>query len=670
MPKPIDKSQSYYPGLDGVRALAVLAVLAYHIGVPQTPGGLLGVGIFFTLSGYLITSLLYREYDRTGGIKLGSFWIRRIKRLMPALIAVLITVSIATAIATPAKLGEILWKALGGLFYFANWQTIFAGESYFDRFEPAGPLDHLWSLAIEEQFYIVWPLVMFALLPLLKRSKAAATGIVLALSAGSFFLLWYLAEPGFDNTRAYEGSDTRAGALLLGAALALLAPTWRKANYKRGTTALIDVLALTGLATTIWLIVATDQYSMELYSYGILVLSIATCALLHGATTPGTVTQRIFSLRPLTWVGERSYGIYLWHLPVISLFPNAIIEFNPYLAAAAETVISIVLAVLSWKFIEDPIRRWSPTKSRKDAVDPLVASTRVPRRGSVLIGGLATLLLATTVFTAPQMTQAGGVEHGTGRAKVFMAQPAEEQQSIVAATAVAEPSASDAPAATTPDELKTKCSVVVHIGDSTSVGMMSEDFLPDPADRVDAQYKKYGAQTVYTDIHGGRSIFETPADTVSVTDAVEQLKPQLAGQETCWVVAMGTNEVANIAAGSNYTLEQRIDYMMELVGDDPVLWPTVRSIPPAEGFYDNSEMQKMNVALEAATHRYNNLWVYDWGAQNKDEWYQADGIHFTTPGNQWRSKIFARALATAFPADGENLSEHVFIMAPTMIDTE
>ncbi len=243
-------------------------------------------------------------------------------------------------------------------------------------------------------------------------------------------------------------------------------------------------------------------------------------------------------------------------------------------------------------------------------------------------------------------------------------------ETSASASASASASPTPAPKPTSPDQLKTSCTTVVQIGDSTSVGMMSEDFLPDPADRVDAQYKEYGAQTAITDIHGGRSIFETPSGTVSVTDAVEQIKTDLGDEEACWVVAMGTNEVANIAAGSNYTLEQRIDYMMELVGDDPVLWPTVRTIPPAFGYYDNAEMQKMNVALDEAMNRYDNLWVYDWAAQSKDEWFQGDGIHFTTPGNRWRSAIFARAVATAFPAEGEAPETRLFTMDPVMVETE
>lgn len=238
---------------------------------------------------------------------------------MPALIAVLIAVILTEVITGAENLRKILWTAFSGLLYFANWATIAQGQSYFDRFAPPGPLDHLWSLAIEEQFYIVWPLLFILLMRLFAKSKAAVYTLLLLASAASFYLLWALSAPGFDNTRAYEGTDTRAGGLLLGALVALILPAWSHQTQK----SLAYRLSLDGLA----------------------VLALGA--------------------KPLAWVGERSYGLYLWHMPVIAFSLNALIKWNPYVASLAELGVTFVLAMASWTFIENPIRiSWTKGSSR------------------------------------------------------------------------------------------------------------------------------------------------------------------------------------------------------------------------------------------------------------------------------------------------------------------
>lgn len=670
MPQPVKSHQKYFPALDGIRALAVIAVIFYHMGIPGVSGGLLGVGIFFTLSGYLITGLLLKEYQKKGAIDLVGFWIRRLRRLMPTLIAVLAAVILTEVITGAENLQKILWTAFSGLLYFANWATIAQGQSYFDRFAPPGPLDHLWSLAIEEQFYIVWPLLFILLMRLFAKSKAAVYTLLLLASAVSFYLLWALSAPGFDNTRAYEGTDTRAGGLLLGALVALILPAWRHQTQKSLAYRLsLDGLAVLALSVIGWLMVSTDDTSLSLYSYELLVLTLAVCVLLVTATAQGTFAEKVLGAKPLAWVGERSYGLYLWHMPVIAFSPNALIKWNPYVASLAELGVTFVLAMASWTFIENPIR----IHGLKGVLGTLRQRVRSRHESLIAVGAVATLVCATSLLALPQLGQPDGVQAGTGQAKVF-GDPAGQlvgkgggQPSAAPAAATADPS-DKAQQVTAPAQLKTKCENVVHIGDSTSVGLMDEQFLPDPADRVDAQYKKYGAQNVFTDIQGGHSIIETPEGTTSVSDGVDKIKAK-PDFHACWVIAMGTNEVANIAAGSNNSLDMRIDTMMEMVGDDPVMWPTVRTIAPADGYYDETEMQKMTEALVKATKKYPNLYVYDWAQQNKNEWYQGDGIHFTTPGYQWRGKIFARALATAFPATGESPKDHVFALSQQMIDT-
>ncbi len=210
MPRPAGSETSYVPGLDGVRAIAVAAVVGYHLGAPWLPGGLLGVGVFFTLSGHLITTILITAWDRSGNLDLSHFWLRRARRLLPALLMVLIVVLVATPVLDNEVLPERGIEALAAVFYVSNWVTIASDVSYFQRFSGPGPLDHLWSLAVEEQFYLLWPLVLLVLFKTLRGRLDRMAQVTLGLAAVSFLLMLLLAAPGFGNSRAYQGTDARA----------------------------------------------------------------------------------------------------------------------------------------------------------------------------------------------------------------------------------------------------------------------------------------------------------------------------------------------------------------------------------------------------------------------------------------------------------------------------
>ena len=224
MPKPVDSRTTYIPALDGLRTIAVMAVLFYHLGASWAPGGLLGVAVFFTLSGYLISTNLLRAKYRHDTFRLSTFWLRRFRRLVPAVVVTVAAVFLVTALSTPGELGDRVGESISSLLYVNNWYVIAQGQSYFDQFESTGPLDHMWSLSIEEQFYLVWPLVLallFALFGRRKRAKWLIGAATLALATASFWWMAHLSNAGADATRIYEGTDTRAGgqAVDLGAEL-------------------------------------------------------------------------------------------------------------------------------------------------------------------------------------------------------------------------------------------------------------------------------------------------------------------------------------------------------------------------------------------------------------------------------------------------------------------
>ena len=360
MPEPVRSGQRYMPGLDGLRALAVLAVIAYHEQLGWAPGGLLGVGVFFTLSGYLITDLLLGHWVADGRLNLGDFWLRRARRLLPALFVMLAVVTAWVTVVSPSRLATLRGAVAAAATYSSNWFYIATHSSYFARFAPPGPFDHLWSLAVEEQFYLVWPwLLLLGVCCLRSRRLSALRWLALptlALAAGSAVLMLMLYHPGYDPTRVYEGSDTRACGLLVGAALAMVWPSRRPAGPARWARVLLDGAGIAGLAVIGLMVWRVGQYSPFTYQGGLVLLSVATAGVVGAAACPGSLVGVALGWRPLRWIGVRSYGIYLWHFPVIVLTsPANSAEDLP--RAVVQVAASVGLAALSWRFIEEPIRQ-------------------------------------------------------------------------------------------------------------------------------------------------------------------------------------------------------------------------------------------------------------------------------------------------------------------------
>jgi peptidoglycan/LPS O-acetylase OafA/YrhL len=663
MPRPIDNKGSYLPALDGLRAIAVGAVVAYHLGADQVPGGLLGVGIFFTLSGFLITGILRSTFDRTGGFDLRYFWLRRARRLLPAVVLVLVVVMAVTALSNPGEIGVRAAETVAALFYVSNWTTIGLGVSYFARFNGPGPLDHLWSLAVEEQFYVFWPLIVWGLVTLLRRRWDRVALVTLGLAVISFVAMWVIATPGFDNTRAYEGTDTRAGGLLVGAALGVM---WRPGRLSaripvRGRVVLetVGVLSLVAIGL---LLTRTDEYSMFLYRGGMVILSVATALLIAVTTHPASLLGKAVGAPPLRWLGERSYGIYLWHLPVIVFLPEEVLKNSPWRPVLLCTVI-VALASLSWGLVEDPIRRRGLLGALRRGREhrALAGQTRAANRapGPSLLGNVLALVLVATAGLSAFTVMGPSASSSAAQSPTDLNNPPLPPPAAEATPAIPEtPSAttSSAPtslASTTAPvdaaNLKTSCANVVHVGDSTSVGLMSKDYLPNSGDRIDAQYKLFGAANASADILGARSIVERWNGQPNAEDAVKA--KMASGYKGCWVFAMGTNEAANQAVGGNTPMDRRIQLLMQHVGSSPVMFLTVKTLL-TKGPYAQVQMQKWDDALVAACPSYPNMRVYDWAAEVQDKWYINDKIHFTTPGYQQRAHRTAEALAIAFPKNG------------------
>src|SRR5215475_8785245 len=382
MPRPVGSDQRYIPGLDGRRAIAVLTVIAFHEQFSWAPGGLLGVGVFFTLSGYLITDLLLSRWTATGRLHLADFWLRRGRRLLPALFVMLIVVTAWVTVADRMRLGSLRGAVAAAATYSSNWYLIVVNQSYFARFAPPEPLDHLWSLAVEEQFYLIWPwLLLLGLFCIRLRGPRGIRLLAvptLLLAAGSAVAMYVLYHPGVDPTRVYEGTDTRAAGLLIGAALAMVWPSSRAGRTARKTGWLLDGPAIAGLAVIVLMTWRVGQYSPFLYQGGMVLLSLGTAAAVAAAACPGSIVGAALGWAPLRWIGVRSYGIYLWHYPVIVLTsPAGAPEDLP--RAAAQVAATIVLAALSWRFVEEPVRRGAITRAWRRLRERRLVRPGVPR---------------------------------------------------------------------------------------------------------------------------------------------------------------------------------------------------------------------------------------------------------------------------------------------------
>ncbi len=341
--------------LDGLRGLAIVGVLLFHGG--HLRGGFLGVDLFFVLSGFLITSLLLAEHSRTDRIALGAFWARRARRLLPALVLVLFFVALYAVVwADPTAYTTIRDDALATLGYVANWRAIAVGNDYFSLFASQSPLEHTWSLAIEEQFYVVWPLAFFGIAAWWHRRTAAAvlvTALVLGATSTGLMVLLYKAA---DTSRAYYGTDTRATALFAGIAVAAAIALW---GHVRGRVlrVALEVTAIGALGALAYAWTSVGGGFPRLYHGGFLATGIAAAVIILAAIHPqrGPIAVAL-SFPPLCWLGLISYGLYLWHWPIDVILYPARAGFNGWPLFATQSAVAIAIATASYVLVEAPIR--------------------------------------------------------------------------------------------------------------------------------------------------------------------------------------------------------------------------------------------------------------------------------------------------------------------------
>ena len=647
---PARPKSRYIPALDGLRTLAVVAVVLYHLNLTWAQGGLLGVTVFFVLSGYLITRLLINEVSKTGRIDLKSFWIRRIRRLFPAVVTVVVVTCALCTIFNHVMLTKMRPDILPSLLFFNNWWQIAQDVSYFNALGDPSPLTHFWSLAIEEQFYLVWPPLLLAMVSM-HMSKPNTRRVVLGLAAASAIAMMVLYNPAADPSRVYYGTDTRVFSLLLGAWMAFipdrdLAPA-RLVHHlgldrlagsgKRGkhnvdengrdsgdateaapapsgalarfwsSPASIDLLGIVGLIGLAAMVAFTNGYTAFQYRGGTLLCSVLTLMVIAACVQPQGMVARALSAEPLVWIGKRSYSIYLWHYPLLLLMnPVANINDTPWWQYILQVLLVVAVAECSHRFIETPFRKGAFGRTVSEFRDGTTTPASWVRAHVPACAACAVVLvvaLGGLIFVPDTSALSGeGAEVLNKEAK--NAKPQDQK--------AADDTDKD------DDGFPDGAYDLLMIGDSVSLRAVDAFDGVFPHSHIDAEK---GRQ-----FDVGRETFEG------------YIQQNLAGKIV--VFALGTNGLVTDA---------QIDAIMADAGDQRiVVFVNTRSPQPWVG--------ATNQAIANAATRYKNVRVIDWFgySANRNDLFDGDGTHLSNAGVTEYLKLIHDAVKKDLPVHPED----------------
>ncbi len=632
----------FLPGLDGLRAVAIMAVLFYYADFTWAQGGFLGVEVFFVISGYLITSLLVVEWLRTGTVDLKAFWLRRAKRLLPAVFLLLGVVAIGSILFLRETLYRLGTDILAASTYVSNWFFILRQDSYFETFGRPPLLRHLWSLSVEEQFYVLWPILFSVGLAIVGGKAKHATikrfSLLVATGAvGSTLLMAMLFTPFEDPSRLYYGTDTRASGILIGVALALWWMPWRlptvvSARYKVGLR-IIGFAALAGVGA---ILVGLNEFSPWLYRGGFAVTSLLTATVIAVIAHPAGGFGVLFSNPVMRWIGTRSYGIYLWFFPIFMVTrPGVDVGWNPTTTFVVRLVITFAVAELSYRFVETPIRtigyrKWMRNITARLGVATPRAATGIAIAWLVSIAIVASILIAGTGTNPPSEiiaspsgdTVTEAATEDTGQDPVSQVTSAADQpteaesehddpggaadSSETATTTVAVPSGVTPPSSLTPDAEPSDAPTNATSDTEIGVTLIGDSVLAGAANEV---ISKLGPQTV-VDATVSRQ-FKDADDVISGLRAQGKLGDVV-------VIHLGTNGAFN-----STTFDET---MQAMSGVDRVIVLTV--------FVPKRWESVVNAAIASGKERWPEVEVIDYNAFGKDhpEYFNKDGVHLNSTG--------------------------------------
>ncbi|MDA1644594.1 MULTISPECIES: acyltransferase family protein [unclassified Bacillus cereus group] len=602
MTKPFKKNSRYMVGLDSLRGLAILGVILYHINFNWMPGGFLGVTVFFVLSGYLITDILAMEWKRNKRIDLKKFWLSRARRLLPGMLVMIVITLAWITIFHSSLLEKMRGDSLAALFYVSNWWYIYHKLSYFDNFNQISPLNHFWSLAVEEQFYVVWPFIISLGLYYIKKQFRMILLICLGAFASALAMA-ILYEPGVDPSRIYYGTDTRAFSLLIGAVLALVWPSNRLANkIIPKARFILDVVG--GIALIIILVMfwKTNQYDPFLYKGGMVLLSIATALLVANLAHPASRIAQFLRFRPLRWVGVRSYGIYLWHYPILTLTtPKVNAGDFSIIRAILQFLLIILIAQISWKFIEKPIRQGALRNIQFKNL----------RLQNVTLG-VKLALVCSLFFTSIAVLGLSNASKAKGnyqqdKVEAVQTQPAPHPVAVWEKpnqeTPLNQGESKEVNSAHPKNPL-----TVTAIGDSVMIDITPYLKNTFPDIRIDAQIGRQLSKAI---------------------PVVEQLKNE-GNLGNYVIIGLGTNGA--------FTTEQLVS-LIKLIGNErKIIFINTRVPRPWESI--------VNERLKVTVTKYPNVTLVDWYAASagKKDYFAPDGVHLTNVGAEAYAVLVAKAV--------------------------
>ena len=615
------KKRRYITGLDGIRAIAVIMVLAYHLKLALFKSGFLGVTVFFVLSGYLITGILISEVEEEGTIDLKNFWLRRIRRLVPAVMSMAVVIIFVSAVVNRIIFTKGCKDFLASVLGFNNWWQIFNKVSYFEAAGVPSPFTHCWSLAIETQFYLIYPLILLGIYKLVKsrgegRAKRGLlfAGVTLLLALISVILMIVLFDPQQDASRVYYGTDTRAFSLLFGALLAIL---WEYRMVPRRLSASVNmVLGSVSFAVLLVMTIAINGSSNFWYRGGQFFGTILTVLMVYAVLGRKTWLSRFLSNPVLKWIGDRSYSIYLWHYPIILLISKGIKA--SWWITLIEIVLSVALAELSYRFIETPIRHGiigeylNILRSRPKSRQEKKRQIQVARRSLKVMAGtfVLTVSLILCMVFVPKKNALDTLQKREAKAKET-GKMTEEQL----AKQKANGSESDDTICTadlTDDEILEGLNLLL-IGDSIAVDVTDDFYEMFPNSVSDT---KIGRITSL-----GKQVLDSYID------------------EKKW-----EGEGVIFASLSNSPINGELEDIREKIGKDmPLFLTTVRI--PHETFEEESN-SKIKKFVEENNHTY----LIDWYAASEghDEYFDADDTHLLPAGAKAYAKCIKEAVLAAY----------------------
>ena len=615
------KKRRYITGLDGIRAIAVIMVLSYHLKLSLFKSGFLGVTVFFVLSGYLITGILISEVEEEGTIDLKNFWLRRIRRLVPAVMSMAVVIIFVSAVVNRVIFTKGCKDFLASVLGFNNWWQIFNKVSYFEAAGVPSPFTHCWSLEIETLFYLIYPLILLGIYKLAKsrgegRAKRGLlfAGVTLLLALISVILMIVLFDPQKDASRVYYGTDTRAFSLLFGALLAIL---WEYRMVPRRLSASVNmVLGRVSFAALLVMTIAINGSSNFWYRGGQFVGTILTVLMVYAVSGRKTWLSRFLSNPVLKWIGDRSYSIYLWHYPIILLISKGIKA--SWWITLIEIVLSVVLAELSYRFIETPIRHGiigeylNILRSRPRSKQEKKRQVQVARRSLKIMAGtfVLTVSLILCMVFVPKKNALDTLQKREAKAEET-GKMTEEQL----AKQNAKGSESDDTICTadlTDDEILEGLNLLL-IGDSIAVDVTDDFYEIFPNSVSDT---KIGRITSL-----GKQVLDSYID------------------EKKW-----EGEGVIFASLSNSPINGELEDIREKIGKDMPLFLTTVRIP--HDTFEEESNSKIKKFVEENDHTY----LIDWYAASEghDEYFDADDTHLLSAGAKAYAKCIKEAVLDAY----------------------